>query len=368
MTANLGFLPAWYGSEGDYVLCSSGHPDIPDALRPPITAVDVASLKAGMRLPPLQAAPWGLSPASIRMFKELREKYLAELELPQWNERYAELLGRQTAAICLEEIRCQLPFPVMPTAPTFYSDPEAAARFLEKKPGRFVLKAPYSSSGRGLMWMQGGRCPTPTEMQWINGTISRQGSISIEPALDRALDFALEFYADANGNVNYEGLSVFYANDKGVYKYNRLQAQNLLWRLPEAYLGANLRNVLPEAVAAALSRIYAHHYVGYLGVDMFVYRTPSAWGLHPCVEVNLRYTMGLLALRLFEGWVDEGAQATFFVEFHRDGALDKHLRMQAKYPLQISRGKLSSGYISLCPVDKNTQYVAGLALSSSPCL
>ena len=362
MTANLGFLPAWYGTEGDYVLCESDYPDLPEAIRPPVGAVNVDSLTDGLRLPPLQAAPWGISLPSLRMFQELKETCLPELEIPQWNERYAELSGRQTAAGCLEEVRRLLPFPLMPASPTFYSDPEEVARFLEATPGRFVLKAPYSSSGRGLLWMQGERRPAQAEMQWISGTVRRQGAISIEHALDRSLDFALEFYADGHGNVNYEGLSVFYANEKGVYKHNRLAPQNLLWNLPEACLGAGLRNLLPEAVAAALSKVYAHHYAGYLGVDMFVYKTPTGYGLHPCVEVNLRCTMGLVAVKLFERWINEHATGTFFVEFHKDGALDKHQLMQSEHPAQISHGKLAGGYISLCPVDKNTHYVAGVVI------
>jgi hypothetical protein len=363
MTADLGFLPAWYGSEGDYVLCEGGSPVLPEALCPTVRAVDTASLRAGLQLPPLLAAPWGISLPSLRMFRDLKREYLPEMDVPAWSERYAELSGRQTAALCLEEIRRRLPLPIVPDGPKFFSDPEEVAQMLAKASGGFVLKAPYSSSGRGLLWMQGGGRPSQSDMQRIVGIIRRQGYVGIEQALDRSLDFALEFYADGKGNVSYEGLSVFHANEKGVYKHNRLAPQDELWKLPEACLGDRLRELLPEAVAGALGRLYAPHYAGYLGVDMFVYRTAEGWRLHPCVEVNLRCTMGWVAVRLFDSLIDADARGRFFVDFHKDGALDSHLLMQARYPLQISDGKLSGGYISLCPVNKSTRYVAGIILA-----
>jgi hypothetical protein len=363
LTANLAFLPAWYGNEGDYVLCSNNYPNLPEAIRPPVTVMNIANLIPERRFPPLQAAPWGISQHILKMFKDLKETCLPEIALSPWNERYIELAGRQTAALCLKEIRSQLTLPVVPDLPKFYSDAKDVARFLEKTTGSFVLKAPYSSSGRGLLWVQGRRTPVQAEMQRICGTIRRQGSISIEQALDRKLDFALEFYADGHGNVKYEGLSVFYTNEKGVYKNNQLAPQDQLWQLLESYLGNDLRNILPEAAAKALSRVYAHHYTGYLGIDMFIYQTSGGWNLHPCVEVNLRYTMGLVAIKLFERLISEHATGKFFIDFYKDGALNKHQLMQAEYPAQISCGKLSSGYLSLCPVDQNTHYIAGVVIA-----
>lgn len=74
----------------------------------------------------------------------------------------------------------------------------------------------YSSSGRGLLWLPE-RKLTTKDRTWIEGALNKQGCVSIECALDKYQDFAMEFYSDGNGNIRYEGLSVFGAEKKGAY-------------------------------------------------------------------------------------------------------------------------------------------------------
>ena len=71
----------------------------------------------------------------------------------------------------------------------------------------FVLKTPYSSSGRGLLWVEKRKPDTKTK-NWIEGAFNKQGMISIESGLDKVQDFAMEFYSDGQGTVRYEGFSI----------------------------------------------------------------------------------------------------------------------------------------------------------------
>ena len=49
-----------------------------------------------------------------------------------------------------------------------------------------------------------------------------------------------------------------------------------------------------------LSEIYGYLYTGCIGVDMLLYRQPDSlsWNIHPCVEINMRQTMGMVAVQI----------------------------------------------------------------------
>ena len=58
----------------------------------------------------------------------------------------------------------------------------------------------------------------------MQGALRRQGVISVERGLNKVLDFAMEFHVDAEGEVGYEGLSLFETAERGAYIGNRLAA------------------------------------------------------------------------------------------------------------------------------------------------
>ena len=70
-------------------------------------------------------------------------------------------------------------------------------------------------------------------------------------------------------------------------------------------LHSHLLNMYPaldavvDHVLAALDVIIAPHYKGPLGVDMMIYRDGNkGLAVNPCVEVNLRMTMGMVVAAL----------------------------------------------------------------------
>ena len=73
----------------------------------------------------------------------------------------------------------------------------------------FILKTPFSSSGRGLQWLYSSEL-MEKDRQWIEGAVRKQGEISIELALDKQQDWAMEFESDGKGTVTYGLLSVFW--------------------------------------------------------------------------------------------------------------------------------------------------------------
>jgi hypothetical protein len=367
MMNDLALLPAWYADEGDCVFIDrpeSPHLStwLPEGIRPlatPLTRKEMAAL-----LPHAEAAPWGLSPQSILLFNELKRKYGLNIEIPLWQDDYAALAGRRTAACCLAEIQKLMPCLTFPSPPVFFLQTEEIEAYLQQHPGSFVLKTPYSSSGRGLLWLHENRL-TDSDKNRIKGILRKQGSVSLEPALNRVLDFALEFYSDGKGNLRYEGLSVFSTNNRGAYQGNKLRPQSALWDKLLAYTSKNTLSCLQQAVTQTLTNTFGTRYTGYLGVDMLVYKDKDTFRIHPCVEINLRYTMGMAAIRLFENYLDEEADGIFNIRYETDSrqAYEQHLLMQKTYPLALKNGKLQQGYLSLCPVTEDTHYIAYILLT-----
>ena len=127
----------------------------------------------------------------------------------------------------------------------------------------------------------------------------------IEPLYNKVKDFGMEFCRDANGRVHYLGLSLFQTQN-GAYTGNLLATEAVKRDMMSRYVLLELLDevatrlekeigdmfsVLP--VESAISDIR-------FGVDMMIVAKENADGflLHPCVEMNLRRTMGHVALSL----------------------------------------------------------------------
>ena len=373
MMADLSFLPAWYGDAADKVLVDKAldtefmHTITPfnSFLAQPIVCNSDELSKSN--LAELNAAPWGLSPQSIHFFNTLKQKHNYPLIVPTWRTDYYLLCSRKTAAICLEGALNQLNRAIdHEIIPTFCTTIDEVEQYTAINPSPYLLKAPFSSSGRGLVWVYNKEIAVDKK-QYISGILKKQGYISIEPVLNKQVDFAMEFYADGKGNVNYVGLSLFNTATQGGYTGNFVGEQTDITEKLSNWVDINVLNQVKEAIEAQLKLNYATTYQGYLGVDMMIYQIGEGrYKIHPCVEINMRYTMGLVALRLSEKVVQAGCTGQFNISYYRDKseALTMHHAMQKQHPTQIKAGKLCSGYLNLCPIDKDTSYCATLLISN----
>lgn len=368
MQRDLALLPVWYAGADDLVYLEekpSGRffSHLPDELQPAPTPATKAMLAQNAHfLPQMEASPWGLSPHSLHLFERLRESTKLRLSIPEWKEDYFRLTGRQTAAECLEKIRTILPDIPIPIAPRFCTKIREIEKYMILCNAPFILKTPYSSSGRGLLWVDKRKPDTKTR-NWIEGAFNKQGTVSIECGLDKVQDFAMEFYSDGQGEVRYEGLSVFNTEERGSYTGNVLEEQGTMLQRVTRLTGEETYTRIQEAVRSVLRETYGSIYTGYLGVDMLVYKQrDGSFAIHPCIEINMRYTMGMVALRLYQKHIAAGAVGDFRVSFDKVAgeAYDKHQFMTATYPLFIKNGKIKEGYLSLCPVTKETHYRAYL--------
>lgn len=220
-------------------------------------------------------APWGwdmaLAHRLLRLGAPLR--LLPEEEDLQ---RIRQLSSRHTAVELLPKIS---PYHAM-WCETMIEVEQA----LRETPSAYI-KAPWSSSGRGILRAKGQL--SASEVGRIARWLRQQGAVVVEQAYEKQQDFAIEFEASKDG-IRYAGLSLFSTEGMGAYSGNLVAEEALL------------RQQLPplEDTIATLRTALERHLIGYegpLGVDMMYLKDGS---IHPCVEINLRRTMGWVAIQL----------------------------------------------------------------------
>jgi hypothetical protein len=309
------------------------------------------------KLPPLTASIWGLSPRSIDAFKELKQAGM-EIEVPEWNEEYINLTHRRTAAVCLELLQKNIPITPPVHIPEFCIEINEIEAFASKNKPPFVIKTPFSSSGRGHYWLDDKQLDSRS-INWLTGALKKQSVVSIEPALNRVFDFAAEFYSDGNGQIRYEGLSIFETQSQGQFVGCMLGTQEMLSQRLNEYISPEDYMFLVEQIGIVLTEVVGKCYCGYMGVDMFIYKTEDGnYAVHPFVELNLRYTMGLVAMQISRQFIHPKSQGMMRTVTYVYNAFQEHQRMQTESPLVLEDNLIRTGYQSLCPVGQDTRYMA----------
>ncbi len=116
---------------------------------------------------------------------------------------------------------------------------------------------------------------------------------------------------------------------------------------------------LVEQISLVLKEVVGGSYCGFMGVDMLIYKTSDGnYAVHPFVELNLRYTMGLVAMQLSRQFIHPESQGMLRMVSYVYDAFREHQRMQTEAPLVLDNGLIRSGYLSLCPVGRDTRYMA----------
>ena len=181
----------------------------------------------------------------------------------------------------------------------YVTDYAAFAEELKARGENLVAKAPWSSSGRGVRYFIEGT-NTLNAHNWIRNVIRQQGGVMVEPLYNKVKDFGMEFVRHTDGKVHYSGLSLF-RTQNGAYTGNILATEGEKREMLSVYLSLALIDEVANRLEKELTRLYAGLNLRTemaLGVDMMVVARDDAEGflLDPCVEINLRRTMGHVAL------------------------------------------------------------------------
>lgn len=296
---DLCWLPGVWAEDGDAVLVSSHDPEHYDRKLSRamgkknirwVTERDLSSIIIN------KVEPWGWDAALCHWMKR---KGVGEDLLPtdEQLEQIRQLSSRRTAAIVLQKILQQAKNNAIikeycqGTMQECRTLVEVEAFMAQHKD--CVVKSPWSSSGRGVRFFNDE--PDASLYGWIKRTIQQQGFVMLERKERKIQDFAMEFFADGNGNAYYQGLSIF-STTGSAYEGNLiLEEEEKLLRL-SSWLPKDLLYCVKNILEQELGTICKDVYSGPLGVDMMVIANNGTYGLHPCVEVNVRQTMGMVAL------------------------------------------------------------------------
>ncbi len=360
MRHDLAILPVWYAPNGALVVCdgalnSTFLEDIKEVLSINSSLISFSQME---NYYDKVVKPWGWNP-SLR--KEVVQWGFNEQFLPSLSD--IELLrnysSRRNAVKLLKELR--IFNPNFCGDSYYYTDIYRLLSYLSTAKGNQVLKMPYSGSGKGLVWLKG--AITDKQTDWCRRVIKMQGGVVVEPVLHKVQDFAMEFEMTDAG-IRYIGYSLFESASSGAYQGNILLSDTEIEGRLSAYIELEILIELKGALKVKLTD-YFPHYRGYLGVDMMVCKTDaSTYQLQPCVEVNMRMNMGIVAHRINERFVHPNSMGRFSINFfkRKGEALNHALAMQLDNPLVIENSRIKSGYLALTPIDKHTQYRATISI------
>ena len=269
------------------------------------------------------AGPWGWSLATKQRYRQMG---VAEELLPsdEWLAELRRLSSREFACRYIKELLGEMKDERLLGWEMKWVDKNNLNDNLNPN-GSLIFKSPWSSSGRGVFVEKISNLQSPTSnlqpqpsarrsqtsnlkpptSNRLHGFLSSQGGYVVDRFYeDKVLDFAMEFYVHEDRKVEFLGWSVFHASENGAYGYNYVESQEeLVGRI------LNGENGLDGEFLGRLVRYHQEHlaktgYRGPVGIDML----KTADGrVHPCLEINFRMNMGILALLLYERY---GADCT----------------------------------------------------------
>lgn len=304
MESELASLPAWWANDGDAILLRNAS-QRNDAeiffakkgfnivFTSPDEGYHALCKRTGHTYHP---APWGWSRAAVSTFRQFgvptdllpdddridtirrlssrsfAAEYIAELlHDPMFDEHAHQLLGNDMRFVSsLQELSMH---------------------------ERTIFKSPWSSSGRGIF--AANSIDEPSIREKLTGFIKRQGGFLADKFYNKTSDFALEFNVAENGTTEFIGYSVFTAGTNGYYGYNIVAKQDKL-RNHIIANGCNpiLLDKLIHYHCHALKKRLKGKYHGVVGIDMITANENNAIRVHPCIEINLRMNIGVLAINV----------------------------------------------------------------------
>lgn len=305
--------------------------------------------------------PWGWNAALVQ---ELKRHGAAVTVLPTAEELTE--LRRLSSRLCAVDMLGERPreacFCGTSWACRSVEEVESVLR-LSSSAGQMLLKAPWSGSGKGLRRVKGAVMDTLTR-NWCMRMLATQQAVVVEPVYQRVVDFAMEFLADGRGGVTFVGYSLFQTDGNGAYKGNSLKSDECIVEELNRLLPVGALEKARVFLLTQLPRLLRSGYKGFLGVDMMVCRFDEepAFRLHPCVEINLRMNMGVVAHEFYHRWLSPMSEGLFRIDYFPSPALlyADHCQQKNAHLLVMRDGRMECGYVSLNPIGPDTRYRAAV--------
>lgn len=332
-------LPAWIAGDGDIILTSNPADadwlhKLADTLKKNIEILTPGNIGRVSSI-----RPWGWSHAIVESLARvgLSRHIMPDLERI---ERIRALSHRRSSVIInrrLAEAGFNAPVPIE------FSDIGLLEKHL-KEHQDVVVKSPWSSSGRGVIYSS--KMDKARLLSLALGIIKNQGSVLVEPMLDKTIDFAMLFNIGGNG-AEYIGLSIFNTLAGGNYSGNIVASEDCLTDIIGGYAGRQCLERLKLSLAAILTDLIGDAYSGVCGIDMMIYKDKDEVpAIAPCIELNLRHTMGYVSHCLARDILASGKTAEMNVSYIGNVSEPTLPPCQPKFD---SDRRLTEGTLSLIP-------------------
>lgn len=308
LRSDLGYIPALWSDNGDIVIvedidaAESSYRKLKWMRKPHVEFATMLQLKAivndcEFHSIPFTISPWGWN-RSIRF--QLLNAGIPQQYLPSLSDvdEIRQLSNRSHTESLLPLIRYGYEDFTCGESHYCRTEEELLAT-IEVCSYHCVIKAPWSSSGRGIRYVIGDAdVRKENTYNWMRNILAQQGGVMVEPLYSRVKDFAVEFTAMPDGSIHYSGLSLF-STQNGAYTGNLLVSDTEKRTILSEYLSLDMLDGIIENI---MKNVKVSPYTGPFGIDMMIVadnvENPSRFFLHPCVEINLRCTMGHVALFL----------------------------------------------------------------------
>ncbi|MEG0700735.1 MAG: hypothetical protein RR442_04280 [Muribaculaceae bacterium] len=357
---DLQMLPAWYCDENSSILANAPeNQQWLDNLSKNLHLKSEIIKTSQLSTIDTDFMAWGWS---HDMRKRLIDCNVPQDRLPSKNyiDKIRNLSHRSTSIIIHNALREELSMNFSPI-PIELHDFDSIKSFAKEHQYCYI-KAPWSSSGKGIFRVLD--INAIDFKRWTNGILLRQGSLLCEEALDKVLDFAMEFYCK-NGIATFSGYSIFNNDnhcsfDNGLVMPTMMLHNNLIAIYGNENIILDVRNTLEKI----LTTIIAPHYTGYLGIDMLFYRDAKKIKLNPCVELNLRMTMGMVTSIIGDKLLAPQSQGKFAIRYYKttQEIVNTITQKAIESPIKYSNGKIISGTQFLTPTYQASHYAASLEI------
>ena len=303
--------------------------------------------------------PWGWDFAIVERFKKMgisAEELPSEAALTALCKRSE----RATAHHLLRVFREEHPDDAYVGESVLLCKTDDIASYADRY-GHILLKAPLSGSGKGLRHVNMGDNKVDS---WANALIQRHGYLTAEPFYTKATDFAMEFCV-SDAACRFIGYSLFITDHHGRYIESRLLSDEAIEEVLTRYVSAETLREVCRWMCAHWGDIVPPEwnttkYPLHFGIDMMIVADDSRFRLHPCIEVNLRMNMGIIAHELYRKVLGPEARGIYRLSFFPDSVAlrDFSVGHAASHPAVYREGKLVHGYLPLTPINDDTRHHA----------
>lgn len=302
-------LPVWYAAPESVVLAKPGYEswinEVCEMYRLDVICRDTLPQN-------VICSPWGWSMYAARIFSNagVATKFLPTVDALS---RLRNLSHRRISISVVQALRRVVNFEITKIA----TEAKSAADVVNyaKNTDTFYFKSPWSSTGRGVALSSS--MSAEEVLRRCEGIINRQGSVMLEPAVNKVQDFAMLFYADT-GKITHFGYSYF-SNEGNSYSSNILVDDGEILSMLSRYVPQEMLESLADNLQCVLTEIIGDAYTGYLGVDMMIYEECGVYKIDVCTEVNLRMTMGVLARIWNDRFMSPGVKGILSVTYGNKG-------------------------------------------------